>query len=74
MNRVARYVRIRAERQFWCEDDGQPTDWKNGGRTDTDIHEPREDGPVDTGVLDADGNPIGRVTEREPIGFRLSKE
>jgi hypothetical protein len=68
---MARYVRIRAERTFWLEDDAQPTDWKGGGQSGIDIYEPDDDGPVDTGVLDVDGVPIGRVSERNPIGFRL---
>lgn len=31
-----------------------------------------DDEPVDTGLVDASGLPIYRVTDREPIGFRVA--
>lgn len=68
---MARYVRIRAERVYWLEDDAQPCDWDKGAGG-VQVHEP-EDDVIDTGVLDANGDPIGRVT-RAPIGFYLAKD
>jgi len=32
----------------------------------------RDDQPEDTGLLDTDGNPIFRASERIPMGFDLS--
>lgn len=30
-----------------------------------------DDGPQETGLLDAHGNPLYRLVERRPIGFRV---
>lgn len=30
-----------------------------------------DDAPVETGLLDANGNPLYRINDRRPIGFRV---
>lgn len=50
-------------------------DWytTNQGGTDCIVTE-TDNAPKKTGILDAHGVPIYRVTTREPIGFRIRSE
>lgn len=62
---VARVVRPRASWDDLCE-------WSSGDarKGSIDVHEPRQDEPAETGLLDQHGNPLMRLPdERRPIGF-----
>lgn len=46
---------------------------QNAGSTAAEVFE-SDRGPVDTGLLDARGQPIGRLRETVPLGFHVAKE
>jgi hypothetical protein len=52
---------VRADDDYWYE---------TGGPDHITVHEP-EDGPVFTGLYDAHGNELCRMTDRLPMGFRV---
>ena len=58
-----RYTTRRPVKSWWDEDyyHGHPL-------TATTVYEDDME-PEDTGILDADGNPIFRTYERNPVGF-----
>lgn len=68
---MSRYVVIRAGVKRWLEDDAQPCDWTGGHEGGKTVHEVGE-GVINTGILDADGNSIGRIT-KQPLGFDLTR-
>lgn len=47
-------------------------EWHDGseGLTTITVHE-SDDGPQDTGLLDAHGTPLFRMSDRQPIGFYM---
>lgn len=64
-----RYVPIRRRlRCLWDDTDGEHEGYEHRAVTMT-VHEPRDDEPEDSGLLDHLGNPLGRKVERRPIGF-----
>lgn len=64
---MPRYM-TRARAGGWAEDETFPPEYDGGERT-IEVHDGRR--PVDTGLLDADGERLFRLPDR--IGFRLER-
>lgn len=60
-----KYV-TRRPRSTWCEE----LDMDVPDPAPLTVYEP-DDGAEPTGILDASGNELWRIEEREPIGFRV---
>lgn len=71
---MARYVVIRPasiDRRYWVEDDSEVSEAEHIDRPTIEVVE-RFGGAVATGILDPDGNEIGRI-EGIPLGFDLRR-
>ncbi len=67
-----KYVRLSpAQRAWW--DDLYHLDLRSNGMDRVQVLETSDD-PQPTGLLDAQGNELYRMTEKRPIGFRVLKE
>ncbi len=71
MGKVKYVTRSAAQRAWW--DDLYHIDTRSSFVDRITVHEGPE-GPQSTGLLDAQGNELFRLTEKHPIGFRVLKE
>ena len=67
-----KYVRLSAAQRAWW-DDLYHLDPRSSSVDRVTVHE-TSDEPQPTGLLDAHGNELFRMTEKQPIGFRVLKE
>lgn len=67
-----KYVRVPAAQRAWWDDLYQ-LDRSTAGADRVQVFEATDD-PRPTGLLDAQGNELFRVTEKRPIGFTILKE
>lgn len=58
-----RYVTGRPAKAYWDDE------WREASTKSLTVHEPREDEPQKTGLLDQNGTPLYRVRQAEPVGF-----
>ncbi len=67
-----KYIKLSpAQRAWW--DDLYHLDLRSNGMDRVQVLEMTDD-PQPTGLLDAQGNELFRMTEKRPIGFRVLKE
>ncbi len=67
-----KYVRLSPGQRAWW-DDLYHLDLRSNGMDRVQVLETSDD-PQPTGLLDAQGNELFRMTEKRPIGFRVLKE
>ena len=71
MGKVKYVTRSNAQRAWWDDLYHLAPRWPSVDRVT--VHETPDD-PQPTGLLDAHGNELFRMTEKRPIGFRILKE